>query len=553
MRASRMFWTVLLTLVLTVGVFASPQEKSPGKQKAPAPLSAVGARLDVLKRGLATESDCMKELTQQMVDMLFSLAEPGFQEFETKKYCTQILRTNGFTIEENVAGMPTGWTARWGSGKPVIALGSDVDSLLGTSQKPGVPHREPFIEGAPGHGEGHNTGIPLSITSALALKKVMEREKVAGTIVVWPGIAEELLGGKAQFTKAGVFKDVDVCLFSHIASGMGVSWGDASGTGAVSVEYTFTGQSAHAGAAPWMGRSALDAVELMDVGWNFRREHLRLSQRSHYVITDGGGQPNVVPPTASVWYYFREIDYPHISLMWETGDAIAKGAAMMAGVELQPTKVMGSGWPHHFNKVVAETTWANIQKIGLPQWSDEDQQLAKALQKELKNPAADGLRMKLRDTLQGPVTDNYGGGSDDIGDVSWAVPTITLRYPANIQAGPGHNWANAISMATPIAHKGVIAGAKVQAMTMLDLLLHPELVEKAWDYFKNVQNKDTKYQTFIRPGDKPAVWLNKKIMEEYRPRMKALYYDADKFPTYLEQLGIKYPTVRAGAASSDGK
>jgi len=137
-----------------------------------------------------------------------------------------------------------------------------------------------------------------------------------------------------------------------------------------------------------------------------------------------------------------------------------------------------------------------------------------------------------------------GGGSDDIGDVSWTVPTITLRYPSNIQAGPGHNWANAISMATPIAHKGVIVGAKVQAMTMLDILLHPELVEKAWDCFKNIQNKDMKYQTFIRPGDKPAIWLNKKIMDEYRPRMKALYYDPSKYDTYLEQLGIKYPTVR---------
>jgi aminobenzoyl-glutamate utilization protein B len=136
-----------------------------------------------------------------------------------------------------------------------------------------------------------------------------------------------------------------------------------------------------------------------------------------------------------------------------------------------------------------------------------------------------------------------GGGSDDIGDISWNVPTVTLRYPSNIPGGPGHNWANAISMATPIAHKGVIAGAKVQAMTILDILVHPDLVDKAKDYFKE-QTKDVKYQTFIRPGDKPAIWLNKKIMDEYRPRMKAFYYDPSKFPTYLDQLGIKYPTVR---------
>ena len=542
MRASRMFWTVLLTLVLTVGVFASPQEKSPGKQKAPAPLSAVGARLDVLKRGLATEIDGMKELTQQMVDMLFSLAEPGFQEFETKKYCTQILRTNGFTIEENVAGMPTGWTARWGSGKPVIALGSDVDSLLGTSQKPGVPHREPFIEGAPGHGEGHNTGIPLSITSALALKKVMEREKVAGTIVVWPGIAEELLGGKAQFTKAGVFKDVDVCLFSHIASGMGVSWGDASGTGAVSVEYTFTGQSAHAGAAPWMGRSALDAVELMDVGWNFRREHIRLSQRSHYVITDGGGQPNVVPPTASVWYYFREIDSPHIKDMWDLGNTMADGAAMMTGTKVS-SRLLGSAWPQHMNKTVAETVYANIQKVGMPKWSEADQAFAKLVQRNMK-VREQGLLTEVG-KLDGPVLpeDNRGGGSDDIGDVSWSVPTVTLRYPGNIPGMTGHNWSSAIAEATPVAHQGVTAGAKVEAMTAIDFLMKPELVQQAWDYFRNVHSKQVTYKPFPGEQDKPATWLNEKLMQQLRPEMKKFYYDPAKYKTYLEQLGITYPPV----------
>jgi len=542
MRASRVFWTVLLTLALTVGVFASPQEKSPGKQKAPAPLSAVGARLDVLKRGLAAEIDGMKELTQQMVDMLFSLAEPGFQEFETKKYCTQILRTNGFTIEENVAGMPTGWTARWGSGKPVIALGSDVDSLLGTSQKPGVPHREPFIEGAPGHGEGHNTGIPLSITSALALKKVMEREKVAGTIVVWPGIAEELLGGKAQFTKAGVFKDVDVCLFSHIASGMGVSWGDASGTGAVSVEYTFTGQSAHAGAAPWLGRSALDAVELMDIGWNFRREHLRLSQRSHYVITDGGGQPNVVPPTASVWYYFREIDSPHVKEMWDLGNTMADGAAMMTGTKVS-SRLLGSAWPQHMNKTVAETVYANIQKVGMPKWSEADQAFAKLVQRNMK-VREQGLLTEVG-KLDGPVRpeDNRGGGSDDIGDVSWSVPTVTLRYPGNIPGMTGHHWSSAIAEATPVAHQGVTAGAKVEAMTAIDFLMKPELVQQAWDYFRNVQSKQVTYKPFPGEQDKPATWLNEKLMQQLRPEMKKFYYDPAKYKTYLEQLGITYPPV----------
>lgn len=201
--------------------------------------------------------------------------------------------------------------------------------------------------------------------------------------------------------------------------------------------------------------------------------------------------------------------------------------------------------------------YENIKKVGLPQWSEQDQTLAKALQRELKYPVK-GLAVKLQelkprsdkpkeDDSEGGNIGPTGGGSDDIGDVSWNVPTVTLRYPSNIPGGPGHNWANGIAMATPIAHQGVIAGAKVQAATMLDILLHPELVEKAWDYFRNVQTKNVKYQSFLRPGDQPAIWLNKRIMEEYRPRMKALYYDPGKYDTYLQQLGIQYPTVRSEA------
>jgi aminobenzoyl-glutamate utilization protein B len=288
----------------------------------------------------------------------------------------------------------------------------------------------------------------------------------------------------------------------------------------------------------------------MDVGWNFRREHLRLQQRSHYVITSGGDQPNVVPPNASVWYYLREIDYPHIKEMWEIANTMARGAAMMTGTDVT-WKILGSAWPGHFNKTVAETMYANIKTVGLPAWSEDDQALARGTQKELKVPVK-GLNTQIG-PLRGPVApeNNMGGGSDDIGDISWNVPTIVLGYPANMDAGPGHNWANAITMATPIAHKGVTAGAKVQAMTALDLLLRTELVSQAWEYFRNEQTKEIKYQPFITPEDKPAIWLNKAILDKYRPEMKKYYYDPTKYKTYLEQLGIKYPTVR-GASSTAG-
>jgi aminobenzoyl-glutamate utilization protein B len=543
MRILRLLGTMTILISLAVALIAAPARQSQQAKPKQAAVPAGDTRTEALKRDVASEIDGLADLTQQMVDMLFSLGEPGFQEVETAKYCSDILRKYGFAVQ-GVPGIPTGWIGTWGAGKPVIALGSDVDSLLGTNQKPGVPRHEPFVENAPGHGEGHNTGVPLSITAALALKKVMEREKIPGTIKVWPGIAEELLGGKAQFVRAGIFQGVDVVLFAHVSSGFGVGWGAGGGTGAVSVEYTFHGVSAHAGGAPWGGHSALDAVELMDVGWNFRREHLRLSQRSHDVITDGGGQPNVVPPTASVWYYFRDTDYPHIKELWDLGNTMAQAAAMMTTTTVD-SRVLGSAWPQHMNKVVAETTYANIQKVGMPKWTDADQAFAKLVQRNLKAPEK-GLETEIG-KLGGPVKpeDNRGGGSDDIGDVSWVAPTITLRYPSNIPGLPGHHWASAIAEATPVAHKGAAAGAKVQAFTALDLLLNPGLVQQAWDYFKTEQAKEATYTPLIGENDKPAIWLNEKLMKDLRPEMSKYYFDPARYKTYLEQLGIPYPPPEA--------
>src|SRR5262249_53682216 len=264
-------------------VMTSATQAPSSAQSASVPQPAAPPKLAEYKRDLAVDIDAMKEFSQQMVDSVFSFGELGFQEIETSRYLTGILKQNGFRIDQPVAGIPTAWTATWGAGKPVIALGSDVDCIPQASQKPGVAYHAPIIEGAPGHGEGHNSGMPMNVTAALALKKLMEREHISGTILLWPGIAEELLATKAYFVRAGVFKDADGVLFAHVGSNLGVSWGDGAGTGLVSVEYSFKGESAHAAAAPWRGRSALDAVELMDVGWNFRREHLRPQQRSHYV------------------------------------------------------------------------------------------------------------------------------------------------------------------------------------------------------------------------------------------------------------------------------
>ncbi|MCB9080138.1 MAG: amidohydrolase [Lewinellaceae bacterium] len=500
-------------------------------------------RITKLKTEVVSQIQSQEKMAQVMVDKVFSFAELGFQETETSKYLTQILRENGFTIQEGISGIPTAWWATWGSGKPVIALGSDLDCIPKASQKPGVAYHDPIVDGAPGHGEGHNSGMPLNVLAALEVKKIMERENIPGTLVLWPGVAEELVGTKAFYTRDGYFDGVDLCLFTHVGDNMNVSYGQARGTGLVSVEYEFEGEAAHAAGAPWRGRSALDAVELMSIGWQYNREHLDPLQRSHHVIKNGGDQPNVVPSKASIWFYFRHVTYPKIMEMYERANNIAQGAALMTNTTVT-RKVLGSAWPRHFNKVIAETMYTNIKQVGLPQWSDADQALAMAIQREVKAPRdTNGLAVKL-DTIDAPVVSPISGGSDDIGDISWKLPTVTLRFPSNIPGLPGHHWANAVAMATPIAHKGVVAGAKVQAMTLLDLFLKPQLVDQAWEYFRTEQGMKQQYIPMVSETDKPATYLNQEIQGEFRQQLSKFYYDETKYNSYLEQLGIQYPTVR---------
>ena len=525
----------------------SAQAATPAATAAVATQTTADPRLAKLKDEALQMVQARSKQVQEIVDMLFSFQELGFQEWESQKYLTGILEKEGFKVEKGVAGIPTAWTAKWsyGTGKPEISLGSDVDGIPQASNKPGVGYKDPMVTQGPGHGEGHNAGQALNVVAAIVVKQLMMRDKINGTLLLWPGIAEEQMAGKAFLVRAGIFKNTDVTLFTHVGNDLGVSWGASGSSALISAEFRFKGSSAHAAGAPWRGQSALDAVMLMAQGWEYRREHLRLQQRSHYVIKDGGDQPNVVPSTASIWFYFREQDYPRTMELFETGQKVAQGAAMMTDTKLDTVMILGSGWSAHFSKPIAEAMHQNIQTVGMPQWDDKDQTLAKGIQRELGQPDF-GLESQVNKQLRGAETPQnwMGGGSDDIGDIAWNVPTVTLRFPSNIPSMPGHNWANAISMATPIAHKGALAGAKVQALTLLDILLTPKVVTDAWDYFKNVQTKDVKYKPFIRPGDQPPIWLNADIMAKYKPQLQKFYYDPSKYKTYLEQLGIEYPTVR---------
>ena len=510
-------------------------------------------RLENLKAEAEQMVHDRAKLAQEIVDHLFSFGELGMQEFETQRYLTGLLEEEGFDIELGVAGMPSAWTATWsnGSGEPVIALGSDVDGIPQSNQKPGVAYRDPILSMAPGHGEGHNSGQAVNIVAAIVVKELMQRDGINGTLLIWPGVAEEQVASKAYFVREGVFEDVDVNLFTHVGNNFGVSWGQAGGNALWSVQFRFTGETAHSAGSPWRGRSALDAVMLMAQGWEFKREHLRPAARSHYIIVEGGDQPNVVPQTATIWFYFRERDYELTKEQYDAAILMAEGAALMTGTEVDTIMTVGAAWGRHFSKPVAEVTYSNIQAVGLPDWSEDDIRFAEAFQREMGVDVT-GLADSIRD-LRGPVdlSRSLGGGSDDIGDVSWNMPTVTLSYPSNMSGGPGHNWANGIAMATPIAHKGAVAGARVQARTLLDLFLDGETVEAAWTYFNDVQTAETVYTPFISPTDQPAIWLNEGIMARWRPEMRPYYYDSNRFSTYLEQLGIEYPTIRTRPVSEE--
>ncbi|HUO03172.1 MAG TPA: peptidase dimerization domain-containing protein, partial [Rhizomicrobium sp.] len=448
----------------------------------PMPVSAA-ASADIKQAAMA-DVDANAKLVQVMVDTVFSFGEPGFQEYRTSDYLTGILAKNGFKITKGVSGIPTAWTATWGDGGPLIALGSDEDDLRGVSQIPGDPNIDAIVPGAPGHGEGHNSGMPLIIAAALAVKAEMEKHHIKGRLMLWPGIAEELLGSKAFYVRDGLFKDVDACIFVHVASEFATNYGDMGQNGMVSVEYTFHGKTAHAAADPWDGHSALDAAEIMDVAWQFRREHLHISQRSHNVISDGGGQPNIVPGTAATWYYFREHDFKSVRDLWDIGNRIAQAAAMATDTTVT-SKVLGTAAPNFGNKPLAEAAQANMELVGMPKWSADDQKFAREVQ-EAQHFRIQPLRDKVTPLRPWPPADARmptGGGSDDVGDIMWTVPTITVRYPSNIPSTIAHNVTAAMAMATPIAHKGAVAGAKAVALTVLDLMTTPELLAEAKSYF----------------------------------------------------------------------
>jgi aminobenzoyl-glutamate utilization protein B len=448
-------------------------------------------------------------------DNIFYFAELGMQEFETAGLMTQILEQEGFDVERGISGIPTGFMATYGSGKPVIAFHTEFDSTPACSQMAGVPEPRAIVEGAPGHTEGHNVNAAVMIGAAVAVKKTMDQFGIEGTLRVYGAPAEEQLVSRPYFVRDGYFKDVDVAFHDHIGKDLGTVYGLRQYS-LISAEFTFKGESAHAATAPWNARDALDAVVLMDLGWDKLREHLEPSQRSHRVISNGGDQPNVIPNTAAIWWFFRESTAEKTRTLFEKAKRVAEGAAIMTGTEYS-VNVLSAVWPTRCNRTLAEVIQHNMESIGVPRWTPDEQKLVKAVQEKV-NVKVTGMPTEvpaLREARQSV-------SANDSGEVSWVVPTGLVNFPSNIPGIPYHHWAAGVSLATSIAHKGAVAGAKAMAASALDLFLEPALVDKAKETFEE-EIGDVKYRPLLPDNQQPPVELNKNIMDRYRQLMKAHY------------------------------
>jgi len=455
-----------------------------------------------------------KELIVEISDKIWDFAELGLIEFKSSALLADELEKHGFRVEREIAGMPTAFVATWGEGKPVIGIMGEYDALPGLSQKR-VSWKETLEKGKPGHGCGHNVHGTSGMAAAIAVKKVMENYGTKGTIKFLGCPAEENFSGKVFMVREGYFNDVDAVI-SHHPSTMN----DASLMSCLavnSVKFHFYGKASHAGGSPEQGRSALDAVELMNIGANYLREHVIQDARIHYVIEKGGDQPNIVPPYARSWYYIRAPERDQMEFIYNWILEIAKGAATMTRTEVK-TEFLEGSYNVIPNRTISELIVKNMRKIGLPKYSDEDlkfaEEIAKTITSEMKiaqlkkskRPRWERLVDKLIDD---EVPDPWGEsevshGSTDVADVSWQAPTVEFGTATWVLGTPAHSWQAVAQNGVGIGHKSLIFAAKVMAATAIDLLTNEDALNKAREEYKQrIGNK--KYRSPILPDHKPPL------------------------------------------------
>jgi aminobenzoyl-glutamate utilization protein B len=428
---------------------------------------------------------------------IWEFAEVGLEEHQSSALLIDKLKAAGFKVRAGVADMPTAFVAEFGSGQPIIGILAEYDALPGLSQKVS-PERDPVTAEAPGHGCGHSGLGTGALGAALAVKAAMEKHKLPGTVRLYGTPAEETLIGKVYMSLAGEFDQLDACLHWHPGTRNDVWNGETKA--AVSAKFTFSGVTAHASGNPEKGRSALDGVELMNVGANYMREHLKEDARVHYVITNGGGAPNVVPAKATVWYYVRANNHVDVERNFAWLKDIAEGAAKMSRttVSVQIDTDCHEIIP---NDPLAELLLRNLDRVGAPKFTPEEQTFARRLQEPVTREFGTVFELAIDEEIHRKPKVGGGSGSTDVGDISWHIPTGGLRTACFAADAPGHSWQNVAAIGSTIGEKGIAYAAKVLACTALDLLENPQALAAAKEDFARRMEK-RKYVTLIPPGQK---------------------------------------------------
>ena len=429
---------------------------------------------------------------------VWEFAEIGLAEYKSSEYLADMLERQGFKVDRGVAGMPTAFVATFGSGKPVVGILAEYDALPGLSQKGAKSHKEPLNPAGAGQGCGHNLFGAASCGAAMAAKSVMQSRDLSGTVKLFGCPAEETLIGKVYMAKAGLFDGLDVCFTWHPSTENQISLGSSRAMN--SFEVIFRGRTAHGAADPWKGRSALDAVELMNIGVNYLREHVKEPVRIHYVIKDGGKAPNIVPDYAKVWYFVRHADRAQVEKLYERVLKCAEGAAIMTETQMEVNLIAGV-YEYLPNHTLSELLDKNFRLIGPPWFTEKEQAFAKQIQKNL-GIDEEGLNSELK-PFEKPK--KLKGGSTDVADVSWIVPTAgTLRVAAAPIEAPWHSWVVVSCSASSIGEKATVIAAKVLAASAVEVLTEPTIVEKARAEF-NQTTKGFTYKCAVPKNQKPPI------------------------------------------------
>jgi len=453
---------------------------------------------NVLKQKAIEQVDSLEPVIAEVAIKLWEYSETALQETQSANLLINKLTEAGFGIETNVADIPTAFIATYGSGKPVIGILAEYDALPGIGNQ-AIPERKPRADGVTsGHGCGHNIFAAASTGGAIALKILMEKNNLKGTIKLFGTPAEETVIGKVYMAKAGVFNGLDAVIDWHPSSENEVR--NQTGRAMNSFEVEFFGQAAHGSADPWNGRSALDAVELMNYGVNLMREHIKPTARIHYVIPNGGEAPNVVPDYAKVWYFVRDINRTEVKKYYERILKIAEAAALATETTHKVHLITGV---HEYllNRPLQEALQKNLELVGAPQFTEEEQEFARSLQRIL-NMEEKGFNEKIK-----PLPDKPGevkGGSTDVAEVSWIVPTVGFRITTAAEDIPWHSWAATACHGIGASRKGAVVAAKVIATTGIDLLTKPTLLKESKDFFLKATEGKT-YQSPIPVEQKPPI------------------------------------------------